>query len=108
MISICYFLCFDCCCTRITGWSKDSPGFAFWYEPHKPEPTLYYGTAMIDAVEENCMCTHVHMVAHRYARLRESPKDLLTYHSIVLLEWNHGRYCTVVEAAYLNGMGGYR
>jgi hypothetical protein len=28
----------------------------------------------------------------------------VTYHSIVLLEWEHGKYCTVVEGAYMNGM----
>ena len=48
------------------------------------------------------------MISHRYARLKENPKDRLTYHSICLLEWEHGEYCTVVESAYLNGMGGYQ
>lgn len=48
------------------------------------------------------------MISHRYARLKESPKDRLTYHSICLLEWEHGEYCTVVESAYLNVMGGYQ
>ena len=28
----------------------------------------------------------------------------VTYHSFVLLEWEHGKYCTVVEGAYMNGM----
>ena len=32
----------------------------------------------------------------------------LTYHSIVLLEWEHGKFCTVVEGAFLNGIGGYK
>ena len=27
---------------------------------------------------------------------------------MVLLEWEHGKFCTVVEAAYLNGVGGRR
>ena len=31
----------------------------------------------------------------------------ITYHSIALLEWDHGNFCTVVEGAYLNGIGGY-
>ena len=90
------------------GWSKDSPGFAFWYEAQKPQPTLTYGTNMVESVDESAICTNVHMVAHRYAMERESPKDLLTYHTIVLLEWSHGEYCTVIEAAFLNGLGGYR
>lgn len=90
------------------GWAKDNPGFAFWYEAQRPEPSLVYGKAMVESVEENAICTNVHMVAHRYAILRESPKDKLTYHTIVLLEWDHGRYCTAIEAAYLNGMAGFR
>jgi hypothetical protein len=27
---------------------------------------------------------------------------------MVLLEWEHGKFCTVVEGAYLNGIGGYK
>jgi hypothetical protein len=48
------------------------------------------------------------MVSHRYAVRRESPRDKLTYHSVVLLEWEHGEYMTLVEGAFLNGMGGYK
>lgn len=32
----------------------------------------------------------------------------MTYHSIVFLEWDHGKFGTVVEGAYLNGIGGYK
>jgi hypothetical protein len=32
----------------------------------------------------------------------------MTYHSIVFLEWEHGEFGTVVEGAYLNGIGGYK
>lgn len=35
-------------------------------------------------------------------------RSQLTYHSIVLLEWEHGQFCTVVEGAFLNGIGGYK
>jgi hypothetical protein len=27
---------------------------------------------------------------------------------VCLLEWDHGQNCTVVEMAFLNGMGGYK
>jgi hypothetical protein len=91
------------------GWSEDSPGFVFWYEPMHPDgPHLNYGTKMAQSMNEDDICTMVHMVSHRYAVGKESPKDKLTYHSIVLLEWEHGTYCTVVEGAYLNGIGGYK
>ncbi|KAG7346611.1 hypothetical protein IV203_005680 [Nitzschia inconspicua] len=90
------------------GWSPESPGFLFWYEAQRPEgPRVVYG---LNAVKEvgNDLCTMVHMISHRYAHSRESPKDKLTYHSIVLLEWEHGKFSTVVEGAFLNGIGGYK
>lgn len=90
------------------GWSLESPGFAFWYEPQSPEPKLNYGTKMIDALHDDPICKNVHMVAHRYAVKKETPKDMLTYHAFVLLEWDHGQYMSVIEAAYLNGLGGYK
>jgi hypothetical protein len=90
------------------GWASTSPGFAFWYEAQRLEgPRVVYGTDMVKTLGDD-KCTHVHMVSHRYAAARESPKDRITYHSIVLLEWEHGNFCTVVEAAYLNGIGGYK
>jgi len=49
-----------------------------------------------------------HQVSHRYAVLRETPRDRLTYHSLCFLEWEHGLYGTVIEAAFLNGIGGYK
>lgn len=91
------------------GWSKDSPGFVFWYEPmHDGGPRLNYGTDIVSTMSDDEICTMVHMVSHRYAVAKESPKDRFTYHSIVLLEWEHGEYCTVIEGAYLNGLGGYK
>lgn len=93
------------------GWSKDSPGFAFWHEPHRPEsePRVTYGTNMLSQLADaNSKCTQIHMLSHRYAVKMELPTDRITYHSVVLLEWEHRKYCTVVELAYLNGMGGYK
>jgi hypothetical protein len=94
------------------GWSYDSLGFAFWYEAqNKNCPKVLYGEKMIAALEDkDALCTAIHMISHRYGGKvkRETARDLLTYHSVCLLEWDHGEYCTVTEAAYLNGMGGYR
>ena len=97
------------CLSCLLGWSKSSSGFAWWFEPHRPssQPRLTYGTDMLQQLGDDSKCTHIHMVSHRYAVRRESPRDRLTYHSVCLLEWEHGQYCTVVECAYLNGMGGY-
>ena len=87
------------------GWSEASPGFVFWFESFIPRFT--YGTNLLHTLSSEEKVSHVHMVSHRYAIRNESPRDLLTYHSVVLLEWEHGKYCTVVEGAYLNGIGGY-
>lgn len=90
-----------------SGWSKDSPGYAFWFEAQRPEGLrVLYGTDLTRELGDS-KCSAIHMISHRYARLRESPRDRLTYHSVCVLEWEHGGYCTVVESAYLNGMGGY-
>lgn len=48
------------------------------------------------------------MISHRYGVEKESTRDKLTWHSVVLLEWEHGKYSTIVEGAYLNGIGGYK
>jgi len=102
------------------GWSKESPGFVFWVEGQciknigKNIPlTVTYGTNLIQhyqaSLEGESRCERVHMISHRYAKGKgkiENPRDLLTYHSIVLLEWDHGQYCTVAEIGYLNGVGG--
>lgn len=106
------------------GWSARSPGFVVWVEGPtvdargaSPPPALRvtYGTDLRERFapenldgEDDPVCTMVHMINHRYAKKIESPKDRLTYHSLVLLEWDHGKYCTVVEIGYLNGLGGYR
>ena len=45
--------------------------------------------------------------AHRYAKESESSLDRLTYPSVVVLEWDHAQFVTVVELAYRNGLGGY-
>jgi len=108
------------------GWSARSPGFVLWVEgatvdnrSTSPPPalTVTYGTDLLDKFspknldgEDDPVCTMVHMINHRYAspKKSESPKDMITYHSFALLEWDHGKYCTVVEIGYLNGLGGYK
>ena len=82
-------------------------GFCFlWFEITIPRFT--YGTNLLHILNSNHWVSHVHMISHRYAIPKETPRDLLTYHSVVLLEWDHAEYCTVVEGAYLNGIGGYK
>mmetsp|Transcript_2926 Transcript_2926/g.6289 ORF Transcript_2926/g.6289 Transcript_2926/m.6289 type:complete len:474 (-) Transcript_2926:89-1510(-) len=90
------------------GWSPISPGFIFWYEAHNSQgPRVLYGSDTISKIEDD-VCKEVHMISHRYAVDRESPKDKLTYHSLVFLEWENSPFGTVVEGAFLNGIGGYK
>mmetsp|Transcript_4389 Transcript_4389/g.6500 ORF Transcript_4389/g.6500 Transcript_4389/m.6500 type:complete len:597 (+) Transcript_4389:75-1865(+) len=111
------------------GYSINNTGYVFWFESqrrlkqgHKSdleshlEPRLLYGEDIIKTMERegeagdgNATCTKVHMLSHRYATgdKREHPKDKLTYHSVLILEWSHGQYVTIVESALLNGLGGY-
>lgn len=76
-------------------------------------PSFFFGEDIVDAAERNDLvrratCVRAHLFAHRYANDHETIKDRLTYHSIVLLEWSHGKHCTVVELAWRNGLGGYK
>ena len=100
------------------GWSKNSPGFVFWFEGKQTrkegEDRLLYGTNIIRQWEQDSRlvpspkCIKVHQISHRYATGNKKQfRDYLTYHSLALLEWDHGKFCTVVELAYLGGVGGY-
>jgi hypothetical protein len=117
------------------GYSNHNSGYLFWFEAQRLvrksqysdtsdevtvqqhlEPRVLYGENMIQTMERegdsgdgNSVCTKVHMLSHRYATgdKREHPKDKLTYHSVLILEWDHGNYVTVIESALLNGLGGY-
>jgi hypothetical protein len=112
------------------GWTADSPGNVWWYEAQRLQGArLTHGEDMIRAVQEDAAAiaaaavtaadaavggiptaTRIHHFAHRYARPgkngHESAKQKLTYHGAILLEWSHGRHCTVIELATLNGVGG--
>eukprot|EP00037_Helgoeca_nana_P015805 m.148064 g.148064 ORF g.148064 m.148064 type:complete len:542 (+) comp23189_c0_seq1:99-1724(+) len=103
------------------GWSATSPGNCWWFESRRAEgPRLSHGEGMITNLKSDVaagrfgglepVCTHVHHFSHRYARPgiggRETSKQSVTYHGAILLEWSHGQYCTVVELATLNGVGG--
>mmetsp|Transcript_23829 Transcript_23829/g.57456 ORF Transcript_23829/g.57456 Transcript_23829/m.57456 type:complete len:554 (-) Transcript_23829:529-2190(-) len=101
------------------GWSAYSPGFVFWVEgastenkaSSQPPISLRYGTDIkTSTYDGDPTCTMVHMINHRYSspKKSESAKDKLTYHSFILLEWDHRKYCSVVEIGYLNGLGGYK
>lgn len=98
------------------GWSRESPGFAFYGHLQRERPVLRYGDEMVSGflldLEKSGTkmprAVAAHHFAHRYAvKGKQSIKDYLTYHAGVLVEWDHGRFATVFELAWLNGLGGY-
>ena len=94
-----------------SGYAPDVPGFVWWYfQTLAPQPALAHGESMIAALRTgphpDATATRVHLFAHRYAMVQESPKDRILYHAAILLEWSHGAHCTVIELATLNGVGG--
>mmetsp|Transcript_13316 Transcript_13316/g.24990 ORF Transcript_13316/g.24990 Transcript_13316/m.24990 type:complete len:612 (+) Transcript_13316:162-1997(+) len=100
----------------MSGWSPSSPGFVFWFEGNgtRSIPRLTYGTNILKVFQQDkeshvaSKCIRVHMISHRYATGENVQiRDRLVYHSVALLEWDHGKFCSVVELAYLGGIGGY-
>mmetsp|Transcript_4409 Transcript_4409/g.5115 ORF Transcript_4409/g.5115 Transcript_4409/m.5115 type:complete len:536 (+) Transcript_4409:150-1757(+) len=98
------------------GFSENNPGFVFWYAAFREGgPRMSHGENIVEAARSDALAAGkfppnavaAHFFGHRYAKAKESPRDLLTYHTGVLLEWDHGKFTTVVELAYQYGMGGY-
>mmetsp|Transcript_27353 Transcript_27353/g.51868 ORF Transcript_27353/g.51868 Transcript_27353/m.51868 type:complete len:505 (+) Transcript_27353:196-1710(+) len=95
----------------LDGWSADSPGHVWWFHPS--DETFFHGKNIIDnfrsleAKEGVVEATVVSHFAHRYAKAKEGVKDRIVYHSAILVEWSHGKHCTVCELAFLNGVGGW-
>ena len=59
---------------------------------------------------QNCVYVFELYSSHIYLFLFDSRFVLfqLTYHSLVFLEWENSQFCTIVEGAFLNGVGGYK
>mmetsp|Transcript_26783 Transcript_26783/g.77370 ORF Transcript_26783/g.77370 Transcript_26783/m.77370 type:complete len:466 (-) Transcript_26783:101-1498(-) len=96
------------------GWSPESPGFAWWFSAQLGSPRLLFGEAMVRQLEDdpaeyaNAQATVISCWAHRYAVQRdESFRDSLTWHAGILVEWSHGKFTTLIEVAWQNGVGGY-
>ena len=96
------------------GWSELSRGRVFYYAPFRiNSKKMNYGTNLIADIRNEFQnkkmpkAKRAHMIAHRYSIARENIKNMLTYHALVLIEWDHGKYTTIFELAWLNGLGGY-
>jgi hypothetical protein len=71
---------------------------------------LTYGTGMLAAAaaaKQPETATKCHFFSHRYANETETIRDRMIYHCGVLLEWDHGNFASVVELAWMGGLGGY-
>eukprot|EP00437_Effrenium_voratum_P059883 CAMPEP_0181492032 /NCGR_PEP_ID=MMETSP1110-20121109/50459_1 /TAXON_ID=174948 /ORGANISM="Symbiodinium sp., Strain CCMP421" /LENGTH=431 /DNA_ID=CAMNT_0023619225 /DNA_START=14 /DNA_END=1309 /DNA_ORIENTATION=- len=93
------------------GWSPSSPGFLLWHASGYGGGLLH-GSATVDFARSNkeaaeATATNVHFFTHRYAKATEGIKDRLIWHGAILIEWSHQRFVSVVELAWLNGLGGY-
>lgn len=100
------------------GWSMSSPGFLFYFDG---QSTVMHGKNVLKYPKlDNLHAKVIHHFHHRYALpggKRESPKDLLTYHAAILVEWesvdkfsneSSNTHTTLIELALVNGVSGYR
>jgi len=94
------------------GYSPASLGHFWWlkfspsnFNSHQPAQNLLHGIS--NDWSDDIKVSGAHHFSHRYAKKKETTKDKLVYHSAILLEWTHTMYCTVVEFAWLGGVGGY-
>jgi len=101
------------------GWSRDNPGWVWWFFAQRSHgPVLSWGQNMGQVLLRDLQCfgetmpkvVAAHQFVHRYAvgSRSETRADLATYHSAVLLEWDHGRYTTVVELGPMGGIAARR
>lgn len=99
------------------GFTPSTPGFV-WYHfgaGDVENNQFAHGTNIIKAAKardkeihgKECLATKVYHIGHRYAKKEESDLDKKIYHSAVFIEWEHGEYGSIVELAWLNGIGGY-
>jgi len=95
------------------GWSKDSAGFVWWFTPRCicSPGACHFGERLVSTLltgpHKDAEAVQVHAIAHRYPVDSETLRDLQTWHVAVALEWSHGQFSTLVELAWLNGIGGY-
>lgn len=95
------------------GYTKSNPGHIYWVDASQDglAKTCYFGKEGVELAKESesreGKAVRVHMFGHRYAKKKESLKDTVSYHTGVLVEWDHQQFSTVIELAWLNGIGGY-
>ena len=87
------------------GWSRTSPGWCFWYLTQRPTKALVVGRDMAKACApaagaEAPRAVKAHIFYHRFALpvgRSESAQQRLTNHAVVVLEWDHGEYLSLIE-----------
>lgn len=104
----------------MSGFIEGSEGFVWWFTPRSilqqipgAWPSFLCGEQMVTELERaDSPCARAravacHAFAHRYPVEKETLQDRQTYHAGVLVVWDHGRFSTVVELAFLYGCSGY-
>lgn len=96
------------------GWAPKSPGFAYWFsQQHDEKPRILFGEKMLETLEDDTVTTRtayvtrVHNYVHRYPVAKETARDRITFHALTVVEWSHSQFVTLLELAWLNGLGGY-
>jgi hypothetical protein len=107
-----------------SGFVEGSPGFMWWFTPRSlqgllcgekavAKPGILCGEQAIAEMEKvggpcaDARAVRCHAFAHRYPVEKETIESRQTYHAGVLVEWDHGRFATVVELAWIYGCSGY-
>lgn len=95
------------------GWMPGSPGRIFWYSTKHGEPRIITGERGLQTLLSDDPAIRlselkaVHMYTHRYAVVDPTFRDTQNWHSIMLMEWEHRLFTTVVELAWANAVGGF-
>ena len=97
-----------------SGYTRGNKGFLWWAEASRDGTVdgFHFGEAALEHAksvsDKLAQATMVHHWGHRWGRKgkRETLAQRIEYHTGVLIEWDHGRYVSLVEKTWLNGMGG--
>lgn len=97
------------------GYSANNPGHVWYFSRFREGgPRVAHGENIISAILSDSKNTgepvpkavRAHFFGHRYVKKKKQLKDPIEYHTGVAIEWDHGKFCTLFELAWLNGSSG--
>ena len=98
------------------GYSAESPGYVFWSRCAASRPgnlRIFHGEHYIlESFSADrtapARAVRVHHFVYRYPKtwgMFTLLKDMMWWHTAVLIEWDHGLHTTVAEMGYIQGSG---